>query len=215
MGEPDSMTTDAVRRLALDALGPRGRVSAQNLREMGLHREFLQLHFQALQPEIKNLVGWKALGEYSFTPPWRDRSAEDLRRGTRLTDEWKGLLAEHGLADELAVRMYDGESRPAPAPDYRLFVLRDGRLLYYEGGFYARGVREKFSCADALTVLDVLDKNYSNTSCSSVSRQPFLVIINSLADAFKAAIADRERKVAAQKALEARLRAAIHQVSDK
>lgn len=215
MGEPDSMTTDAMRQLALAALGPRGRVSAQNLREMGLHREFLQLHFQALQPEIKNLVGWKALGEYSFTPPWRDRSAEDLRWGTKLTDTWKALLVEHGLTDELAVQMYDGEYRPPPALDYRLFALRDGRLLYYNGGFYARHGRNNFSCGDVSTVLDVLDRNYSNASCSSVSRQPFLVIINSLADAFQRAITDRERKITAQKALEERLRAAIHQVSDK
>lgn len=215
MGEPDSMTTDAVRQLALTALGPRGRVSAQNLREMGLHREFLQLHFQALQPEIKNLVGWKALGEYSYVPPWRDCSREDLRRGTELSDKWRSLLVEHDLTDELAVQMYDGEIRQTPAPDYRLFVLRDARLLYYEGGFHARRWLDNFSCGDVLTVLDVLDRNYSNASCLSVSRQPFLIVINSLADAFKRAITDRERKIAAQKTLEARLREAIHQVSDK
>ena len=212
MGEPDSMSIDAVKELALTALDPKGIVSAQNLREMGLHRAFVQRYFSAIQPEIKHLVGWKGLEEYNYVAYWQNHSVADRTRAAALSETWWDTLAENGLMGQRAVRIYDGEMLRPPAPDYRLFVLRDARLLYYEGGFHARK-RNKFVCGDVTEVLDVLDGNYSNGTFESVTRQPFLIITNSLADALKNAIADRERKAKTQKALEVRLRAAIEQVS--
>lgn len=214
MGEPDSITTeDIMRQLALGALGPKGTVPTRILRETGLHREFLQSHFQSLQPEIKYLVGWKELREFGYRPPWRDYEIKDQRRGQELTKTWLEILNEHGIADELAVLIFDGELRQMPAPDYRLFVLRDGRMLYYAGGFHARALH-KFACGDVLGVLDTLDKSYSN-SPHDLARQPFLIILQALADAFERAIKDREAKVRTQRALLERLNYAIKQVSAK
>lgn len=210
MGEPDSMTTeDTMKRLALSALGPTGVVSARSLRETGLHREFLQLHLQSLQPEIKDLVGWKKLREFKYIPHYRAEATE-RKRGEKLTETWLEVLHEHEIADEHAVLIFDGELRPPPAPDYRLFVLRDGRMLYYAGGFYGSSWNG-FACGDILHVLDVLDKRY--LASDSLARQPFILILQALADALARAIKDREAKVQKQRALEGRLRQVITQVS--
>lgn len=214
MGEPDSMSTDDVmKQLALGALGPSGRVPARILRETGLHRELLQLHYQSLRPEIKYLVGWKPLREHSYTAHYRAEGSE-RRRAATLTETWLKALDEHELADEHAVQIFDGEQRPMPAPDYRLFVLRDGRMLYYAGGLYGSTWGDCFACGDVLHVLDVLDKRYSAASCATtLARQPFLVILEALAKALEVAIRNRERKVQEQRALQERLTALIKQVS--
>lgn len=215
MGEPDSMTTeDVMRQLALGALGPKGVVSARTLRETGLHREFLKLHFQSLQSEIKNLVGWKELREFKYVPDYR-ADIEQYRRGESLTGTWLEKLNGYGVAEQHAVLIFDGEQRPMPAPDYRLFVLRDGRMLYYAGGFHGFHYNS-FACGGVLDVLDVLDKAYSAGSCaSSPARQPFIIILEALAKALETAIRDREAKVQKQRALQERLMYAIKQVSAK
>lgn len=216
MGEPDSMSTEkAMRQLALSVLGPSGVVPARTLRETGLHREFLWLHFQSIQPEIKNLVGWKPLREFGYTAHYRADSSERGRNAT-LTEMWLKVVDELGVADEHAVMIYDGEQRPRPAPDYRLFQLRDGRMMYYAGGLYGRAFGDYYLCGDILEVLDLLDKKHSAASCATqTSRQPFLIIVQALADVFAKAIRDRESKVERQKALLGRLNYAIQQVSAK
>ena len=213
MGEPDSMTTeDVMRQLALGALGPRGAVSARTLRETGLHREFLQVHFNSLETEFKYLVGWKELREFKYVPDYRADSRE-RQRGETLTEAWLKLLDEHGIAGEYAIQIFDGELRPMPAPDYRLFLLRDGRLLYYAGGFHGWRMGG-FALGGVLKILDTLDRSYSESSCAGTpARQPFLIIMNARADALDRAIKDRESKVRKQRALEERLRQVIKQVS--
>lgn len=216
MGEPDSMTTeDVIRQLALGALGPRGTVPARTLRETGLHREFLQSHYQSIQSEIKYLVGWKPLREYRYTAHYRSDDME-RRKCRSLTENWLKVLDEHGVANEHAVQIFDGEMLRPPAPDYRLFVLRDGRLLYYAGGLYGNTFSKYFACGDVLHVLEVLDKRYSAASCASLLvQQPFIVILEALAKALEVAINNRERKVQEQRALQARLTSALKQVSAK
>lgn len=179
-----------------------------------MHREFLQLHFQALQPEIKNLVGWKPLREFKYVAGPRD-DIEYHKRGKKLTETWLEKLDGYGIAEEQAVLIFDGEQRPMPALDYRLFVLRDGRMLYYAGGFHGFHY-SSFACGDVLDVLDVLDRAYSAGACGATpAKQPFIIIVQALANAFERAIKDREAKVRTQRALLERLNYAIKQVSAK
>lgn len=220
MGEPDSTTdVEVLAQIALAALGPKGKVPAKLLRETGLHREVLRRYMASLQPEIKYLVGWKMLEEYDYPKTWRDSSESDRKKGKQCTGRWYAALEAAELSFEHAVLIYDGELQSMPEPDYRLFVLRDGRLLYYNGGHYSRHSplfpdRSGIVCGDAVEVLDHLDRVHPGYDGGSISvnTTPLLIIMKALDRALGIAIDDRERKVDAQKALRETLQRVIRQV---
>lgn len=215
MGEPNSDQIGLVMQVALGALGPNGKVPARTLRDTGLHREIVRRHMAALSPEIKYLVGWKPLEEYDYPKSWYDSTIEDMKLGKKLTGKWYEALEAQGLSFEKAVMIYDGEQERPPAPDYRLFILRDGRLLYYNGGFHGSR-RPSLVCGEPMSVLDYLDQAHPGSDYSEPSVvMPFVILLKALEKAFGSAIRDRESKVNHQKALQASLQRAIHQIADK
>jgi hypothetical protein len=109
------------------------------------------------------------------------------------------------IADEKAIQIFDGEKMRPPAPDYRLFLLRDGRLLHYAGGFHADGWREPVvSCGHVLTVLEAMGDGYGSFGSSS-RWLSFMIIMDSVNSALEAAIAHRQRTLDEQQALHAQL----------
>lgn len=216
MGEPDSNRMDMVTRVAIGALGPDAKVPAKLLRETGLHREMIREHFAALAPEIKYLVGWKQLRDYDYPTRWYDSTEEDRRNGEKMNGRWQSELESSNLGHEMAVLIYDGGYEGPSAPKYRLFLLRDGRLLHYHTGI-PNPARMEFLCGDVMSVLDGLDESYSSNlyGHSLAKDMPFVILLKSFNKALGAAIADREAKVATQKSLQDRLGRAIGFVSDK
>lgn len=217
MGEPNSMEElDPMTTLALSALSPSDNVSASLLRKSGLHRTVLQSCYDAFKPEIKNLVGWKSLREFGYKGNWTD-DIVSIEKAEELTATWRKVLQSQGLSDEMAVLVYDGEILPAPARDYRLFVLRDGRLLYYAGGFYATRLFRTISspvCGDVLTVLTVLEDTYSSSSVTA-SEEPFVVLMRSFGKCLQDAIAERKRRIGDQEKLQAQIEQLVARVSNK
>jgi|GEM_PF-6690892 len=208
MGQPASTPEDAIREIALAALNPnKPRITPQLVRESGLHREMLQSIYDALEPEIKNLMGWKPLEEFVHFPSWRNHSTEDEKRGAKLTETWREYLTELELRDLHAILIFDGETLPHPAPDYRLFLLRDGRLLYYAGGFHA-GWRAGYPvCGDLMIVLDTLEATYP--ARSTFDKEPFVHLAQLLSGTLGMAVKKREDKAAAQKKLHLRIEESI------
>jgi hypothetical protein len=138
-------------------------------------------------------------------PYWRDTTQEDGDKGKKRTAQWLKLLEEAGIADEKAIQIFDGEKMRPPAPDYRLFLLRDGRLLHYAGGFHADGWREPVvSCGHVLTVLEAMGDGYGSFGSSS-RWLSFMIIMDSVNSALEAAIAHRQRTLDEQQALHAQL----------
>ncbi len=216
MGEPDSTEIDQMKRLALSALGPKRAVSASLLRETGMHREVLLQFFGALRQEIGDLVGWTPLRDVVYSARWGRRDV--LYKAPKLTNSWLEKLNALDLGDQRAIMLYDGERESLPAHDYRLFLLRDGRLLHYAGGFLAGNfISEAIVCDDILTVLDELEKRYTcgfPGSWQDSRVNPFIVMMSALIGAVDRAILHRERKVKEQKKLQERLRTVIDMVSN-
>lgn len=216
MGEPNSTDLDVMTAVALGALSPSGKVSASLLRKSGFHRTILQSCYDAFKPEIKNLVGWKPLREFGYNGSWTDEIVS-IEKGEELTATWRKVLQSQSLGDEMAVLVYDGEILPRPARDYRLFVLRDGRLLYYAGGFHAARLFRTISspvCGDVLTVLTVLDDTYSSSSVTT-SEEPFVVLMRSFGKCLQDAIAERKRRIGDQEKLQAQIEQLVARVSNK
>lgn len=214
MGEPDSKEIDPMAKVALAALGPSGRVPVQILLDTKLHREIVRQHVEGLEDEIKNLVGWRPLSDYGYPTSWYDSTLADERQGKELNVKWQAALEADSLSEEKAILLFDGETMRAPTPDYRLYILRDGRWLFYNGGFHGRSPRE-IVCDDALTVLDYLDNNYRWSTYSGVATASFIIMLSALHKVLGYAISDRKEKIDAQRALQKNLQRAIDQVVAK
>lgn len=195
----------------LAAFDSNGKVPLAALRKSGLHRIVVKNCYDMFTPEIKNLVGWKRLKEFEYTPFWRYVDHLDVKNSKALTSQWLAKLEMQHLSDEYAVLLYDGELELAPAHYYRLFVLQDGRLLWYEGGFYARSIDNReyeLVCGDVITVLSALDERYPNRgyyASISAYREPFVNLLRSFIRALEGAIAYRKSEIAKQEALNERI----------
>lgn len=140
----------------------------------------LQQYFEAISPEIKNLTGWRPLREFSSLPRGAASRARDEKAGAKRTRRWRQLLEEVGIADEKAILIFDGEKTPAPAPNYRLFLLRDGRLVYHTNEPYVSSFREReISCGDPLTVLEAMGDGHSSFGLSS-RQTSFMIIMDAM-----------------------------------
>jgi hypothetical protein len=220
MGQPASTPEEAIREIALAALNPnKVAVTPQLVRESGLHREMLQSIYDALEPEIKNLVGWKPLGEFVYFPDWREHSTEDEKKGEKLTKTWREYLSsplqEMELSHLHAIIIFDGERLPVPAPDYRLFLLRDGRLLYYKGGFHAGWSPKPPVCGDLMTILDTLEAVYPARPSSMYDTEPFVLLAKLLSKTLEMAVKKREDRAAAQKKLHQRIQESLGWIGAK
>ena len=209
MGEPDSTQSDLIREIALAALHPNKQVSSLMLRKSGLHREVLRGVFQAFKPEIKNLTGWAKLNTFHYRPYWRNPDMSDIDRGEKLTGKWCEELKKLELSDEQAVLLYDGEALRPPAHDYRLFLLRDMRLLYYAGGFHANFVLKPPVCGSVLDVLDALEALYSPETGGLWREEPFVVMMSSFDKALETSVQASQRKATDQAALSGRMKETI------
>lgn len=205
MGEPEVATIDNSADLLLSLLSPRGVVDGSKLVKAGLHRLVMRQYFDAIRPEIKNMVGWRPLQEFVYAPHWRETTKEDTQQGEKRTAQWRRLLEEEGIASEMAIQIFDGEKMRQPAPDYRLFLLRDGRLLHYAGGFNAV-VWEKpvLSYGEPLAVLDAMGDGYGSFGRSS-AWYSFMIIMGAMNKALETAIRQRERMLDEQRTLHAQL----------
>ena len=208
MGQPASTPEEAIREIALAALNPnKAAVTPQLVRLSGLHREMLQSIYDALKYEIKDLVGWKRLGEFDYTPYWRDRSNDDLKQGEELTKRWRAHLTELKLRDLHAILIFDGEELAAPTPDYRLFLLRDGRLLYYKGGFHAGWSAGPPVCGSLMVVLEKLEELYPARYAHD--KEPFVLLSQLLSKKLGEATQRREKQAAKQGKLHQRIEEGI------
>lgn len=205
MGEPEVATEDQSQTLLLQLLSPAGKVEGTELVKVGLHRLVLQQYYDAIQPEIKNLVGWKPLGEFQYPVPYREASSDDVKKARKVNDKWLKLLGEAGLEAERAIQLFDGEVLRMGAPDYRLYLLRDGRLLHYAGGFYGYEYhRHAITCGDPLVVLDAISGGGSATMFYP-SYLGFVVIMRSLGEALETAIKQRQKALDEQRGLHSQL----------
>ena len=215
MGQPVSTEIDPITQLALSALDPSGKVSANLLVESGMHREVLRQFFEAFQPELKNLVGWKELKEFGYsTAHWSNATTEDAQKAKTQTKGWLEKLEIQKLSTTHAVQIYDGETLPPPAKDYRLFILRDGRLLHYAGGLYG-DFDARVTYGNLVSVLEIMDKRYAVPTWGSPSEQPFIVIMKALSQALESAINSRKNTLKAQESLQENLQRVIKQVNNK
>lgn len=213
MGEPVSTTEEMVREVASAMFHPTKGVPVELLRDSGLHRDMMVQSYALLSPEIKNLTGWKMLSEYDHlqhgNPP-----LDVMKKGQRETTLWLERLSEANLSECQAILMYNGEHTAPPAKDYRLFLLRDGQILYYAGGIYSHSVRPEFLCGSALEVLAALDKKYPNHRFLA-GEQPFLVMVRAFSTVLRRAIASREQKLADQKKIQAAIDQLVSKVTFK
>lgn len=208
MGQPASTPEEAIREIALAALHPNKSITPALVRQSGLHREMLQGIFDALEPEIKNLVGWKELREFNYHPAWREYTTDDRKKGEKLTQEWGQKLRAAGLSKVHAIEIFDGERLSAPEPDYRLFLLRDGRLLHYAGGHYARSYdNAPITCGDVLTVMEALEERYPVRS--SHDKEAFERLAELLTKALADAVTSRVKLATEQQALQERIETAL------
>ena len=205
MGEPDSTTQDKIKEIALAVMLGR-RIYASALRESGLHVDFLLQSYEALKPEIQYLTGWQKLARYSYKPYWHNSTTDDTAQAKRFSSAWIDHLGKLELSTEQAVLLYDGESKRAPAPNYRVYLLRDGRLLFYEGGFHASS-RKPPVCGDVLEVLSVME----SLSSSWVNRneQPYIILVEGFAKLLGDAIIWRKQQIQNQEALQTRMTTAL------
>lgn len=211
-GAPDGDITALVRAALSPGLH---QISIKELRRTGLHREMLAAFYDAFQPEIQNLTGWNPLASFEYsTRNWSHATTEDVRRSDVLTSKWRQELDTLGLSHAPAILMFDGEVKPPPAPDYRLFLLQDGRIMYYEGGFHARRYQlEPPICSDALTVLDAVDKRYPRPYFSSADTTPFVIMMRALAGTLETAINHHKKQVAARESLLGHLQATVQRLT--
>lgn len=214
MGEPEVATTDPLVASVLQSLlDPQGRVDGLALIKTGLHRTVLQQYFEAISPEIKNLPDWLPLREFSFSPSWRNVTREDERAGSKRTERWRQQLEEAGVADEEAILIFDGERMPAPAPDYRLFVLRDGRLLHYAGGHYVDDFRKrKISCGDPLAVLEAMGDGYDSFGLSS-RQTSFMIIMDAMNRTLEKSVKHRRKLADDQSQLHEQLAGFVRRIT--
>lgn len=211
MGKPNAAEMEILSTIVIAALNPNGKVKAAALRESGLHKAVLQSCYDALKPEIGNLVGWKPLRDYGYSGYRKDSKAE----AGELTAKWHTQLMSQNLGDEMAILIYDGETLPPPARDYRLFLLRDGRLLYYYGGFYANRWHTSGSpaiCGDVLEVLQALDRTIR--PWPSLGEEPFVVMMKAFSTCLKAAIDKRRRFIDEQEKLNGRIEQLLSRLAD-
>ena len=173
----------------------------------------LQQYFEAISPEIKNLTGWRPLREFSFSPSWRNVTREDENAGAKRTERWRQQLEEAGVADEKAILIFDGEKPPAPAPNYRLFLLRDGRLVYYTNEPYVSSFREReISCGDPLTVLEAMGDGHSSFGLSS-RQTSFMIIMDAMNRALEKSVEHRRKLVDDQSQLHKQLAGFVQRIT--
>lgn len=214
MGKPDDSTElEMLREVASALLHPTKGVPVAPLRNSGLHRVMVANGFESLTPEIKDLAGWKSLQEYSYKMPV-NADREIFEEGEKATARWLEKLREANLSDHMAILLYDGDrTGPVSARRYRLYLLRDGRVLYYEGGINTLSLRPKIVCGGVLDVLDALDASHERWR--RASDQPFLIMLSAFSRALENAMSNRERKLKAQGAVKKSIDASIARVTFK
>lgn len=214
MGKPMSNDekTEMLAGFLREALGPGGSISIRKLREAGLDRDILLQFFVRFKPAIADLVGWRKLSSFYYSGSYRPEYGEPIY-GERLTVRWQERLKAAELSDQMAIQIFDGEAERAPAPDYRLFLLRDGRLLHYAGGFYPQEYTPAITCGDILDVYAALPR--SNHVSSPMLVDPALIIMQALATAVMNAIKYREQKAKSQREFHSDLMQRIQLLSHK
>jgi len=120
-------TGSTLEEIVEQLLDPNRRVPWKELIESGLHHTMALRHFQALEPEIPKLAGWKKLSDFVHGP-LSDAYPAEVHRNMRRTEAWRRTLAGHGLSDKRALRLLEGKEQRGISS---LYLTRDATIIYY------------------------------------------------------------------------------------
>lgn len=213
----DSTSRDHFGSLIVAALGPQARrIPIVELRRSGLHADIVAEYFEAFLRQLDGDMGWRPLREFDYSiRSRRNPSPDHVDRAPRLTATWRDWIENLGISEAPAIQLYDGETKQQPAPDFRLYLLKDGRLLHYEGGFYGRAPSGTPILGDVRSVLAGLDKRYARHSFTTAAAEPFVILLTSFADVLKTVIERARRRLAEQEAIIAQLTATMARLSER
>lgn len=211
----DSTSHNYLSSLMVAALGPQPhQIPIVDLRRSGLHADIVAAYFEAFLQQLDGDMDWRPLCDFGYSiRGWRDPSPDHVDRAPQLTATWRNWIENLGISEVLAIQLYDGETRQQPAPDFRLYLLQDGRLVHYAGGFYGRAPSGTPILGDIRSVLADLDERYARHSFAVAAAEPFIILLTSFADVLKTVIERARRKLAEQEALTAQLAAAMMRLS--
>jgi len=206
MGQPEVLeNVDLTTVIAQALLDPAGTVTMQQLYESGLHVGMVQTCFAVLQPSIGDLTGWKELSQYEYSKTGYLYELDDIKRAQAANERWELFLRSNGLDHTMATLIYNGEARPAPAPDYRLYLLRNGRILVFLAGFHAGSHRRGDKNDGMVGSVEEVLAHLGEGEHRSLETEPFVIMVKAFSDALQTAIVHREKVLAEQRIAKDRL----------